>query len=87
MVFSVNLAALNLAIYTNPQERKFIRTGILDSTTISHTTAFHENSNEYQWQVGKQDIVLMNPPFTRKQSILAFGDGYREKLVQRCADK
>ncbi|MFX1250512.1 MAG: class I SAM-dependent DNA methyltransferase [Promethearchaeota archaeon] len=37
----------------------------------------------YNWKVGTFDVVIMNPPFTRKQTLIQFGEDYRRSLIQR----
>lgn len=34
-------------------------------------------------KIGRADVVIMNPPFTRQESILSFGDTYKGKLRDR----
>ncbi|MHA1166180.1 MAG: HsdM family class I SAM-dependent methyltransferase [Candidatus Hodarchaeales archaeon] len=83
MAFSTHLAALNLAIHTRSFFRDYIRIGIMDSTQVFHDTVIRDSVNGSQWIVGKHEVVIMNPPFTKKQSILVFGSNYRVDLQER----
>ena len=36
-----------------------------------------------EMELGKVDVVIMNPPFTRQESIATFADGYKDRLRDR----
>lgn len=83
MAFSTHLAALNLATHARSYFNNCIRIGVMDSTRVLHNTVIRENIYGNQWTVGRHDVVMMNPPFTKKQSLLVFGSDYREDLMER----
>ncbi|MFX0062516.1 MAG: class I SAM-dependent DNA methyltransferase, partial [Candidatus Hermodarchaeota archaeon] len=47
------------------------------------TGAVSIGKEQYNWKVGTFDVVIMNPPFTRKQTLIQFGEDYRRSLIQR----
>lgn len=36
-----------------------------------------------EFQISKQDLIIMNPPFTKKQSMVTFSATYRSELLER----
>ncbi|MFX1251435.1 MAG: class I SAM-dependent DNA methyltransferase [Promethearchaeota archaeon] len=38
---------------------------------------------KHSWKVGTFDVVMMNPPYTRKQTLIQFGKTYRQELMKR----